>query len=615
MIQEMVANPTQTNQDERDKEPKSSFQENEKNMALVRKVQKLFHKAKQHREKYDQNWLDYYKFFRGRQWKDERPDYLHSEVINMVFQTIQGQIPIMTDKKPQISYSAQEPEDFEFAKILDELASSDWDRYNWSMDLYEILLDGHLYGASFGNMGYDPDGEDGLGKITFGSQDNFYFYPDPNAIDTNKKCEYICIAEPMDIDIVKRKWPKKGKHVKPDIGEDHEDKTNLDKRKLRSPTENIIDSEQDGTPSTHQRQRALVITAYMKDDQFIEEEITKEDGSKAFQQKLKYPKGRKVVISNDIILQDGEMDFDDSQFPYSRYVNYCLPREFWGISEVENLMAPQKIFNKMVSFALDVMTLMGNPIWVVDYSSGIDTDNLINRPGLIVEKNPGSEARREEGVHLQPYVLQMIDRMREWFDGISGANDITRGVRPEGVTAAAAIEQLQDAAQTRIRQKSRNLDAFLQNIGQMYLSRVFQFYTVPRIIKMTGDQNANKYFRFQINQERDEKGNAIGEPVATVTNIEIGEEGPIEEEEKTFNIKGRFDVKVDTGSALPFSKVERESRAYQLFDRGLIDREAVFDMIDLPNKEAISQRMAQMEQQMAQAQAMQAGQAGQQQAI
>ena len=312
-----------------------------------------------------------------------------------------------------------------------------------------------------------------------------------------------------------------------------------------------------------------------------------------YTKKLKYPKGRKIVIAANVILEDGENQYEDGEIPLSRCQNYMLPREFWGISEIEPLESPQKIFNKLVCFALDVMTLMGNPIWIVPQTSGIDTDNLFNRPGDILEPADAQSAqgiRRESGVQLQPFVLQLIDRMRNWFDSISGSQDVTRGVNPTGVTAMGAIEALQEAAQTRTRQKLRLLDCYLQTVGQQYASRVMQFYTVPRIFRLTNKQGLDRYFKFSVSTTEDETGNPIR--VARIQKYvdNAGQLAPSPEINE-YQLRGRLDVRATTGSDLPFAKSEKEQRLTKMFELGIIDAEEVLKGMDYPNADLVLSRM------------------------
>lgn len=371
-----------------------------------------------------------------------------------------------------------------------------------------------------------------------------------------------------------------------------------------------VEVETSGYTADSSRNEVLVKTYYIKDDETIEEEENDTEGNTKYVTKLKYPNGRKVIVINDMVVWDKAFENDDKDFPYQRLVNYINARKFWGISELEPLESPQRVFNKLVSYVLDVLFLMGNPIWIVDSTSDVDTQNLTNQPGLVVEKSPGSEVRRESGVQLQPYVLSVIDRVKEWFDSISGSQDITRGIAPGGVTAAAAISDLQNAAQTRIRLKIRNLEAYLQDLGQAYASRVLQYYTAPRVFRITGRAGAEKYFKMHITKKEDEKGNAYH--VANVQNFT--DSGLMSPEIKQYELKGKLDLRVTSGSSLPFSKAQNEQRLFSLFDRQIIDATEVLKGLDYPNYEAVLLRKQEADERQAQlqAQAQQQGNAAQQ---
>lgn len=592
-----------------EKKQTETYEPSPEERKLIKKVYKLLDKAKKHRAMYDKDWLDYYRMFRGRQWKESRPSYRHSEVVNLIFRSIQGTVPIQVDTRPRYDFIPQEPGDREVAEILSVVAEADWMKHNSGEELLEVVYDSNFYGTGISRTDGKP------GAITYASADPFYTYPAPEARNTNKRCPYLVYAEPRDVGWIKRQHKDKAKYIKPDLTDLSKVVKAEDDIRFRSPADRNMVMEGTTPPDSANKDMALYIECFigpeMCEDDFDEKEepvkdhngdpILDEAGAPKVEyvRMAKYPRGKKVTVCNNVLLAV-EPGYDDGEIPFERYPNYVMPREFWGMSEVEQLAGPQRVFNKLVSFVLDVLTLTGNPIWLIPSTSGIDPDTLTNRPGLNVEFDGDTPPTRQEGAQLQPFVLQMIDRMQEWFDSLSGNRDVTQGVNPSGVTAASAIASLQEAAYTRLRQKARNLDFYLQTAGQHYKSRVFQFYSVPQIVRLTAQDGAAKYFRMRI-EDTPRADGTTGKKLHVMPYSDDGKEDIAAARE--YEIRGDFDVRVATGSSLPFAKAEKEEKLKALFQLGIIDEEEVLKGSDYPNYQAVLQRVAEKKQAAAQAEA------------
>jgi len=576
---------------------------------ILRLVDNLYSKAKKYRKRYDARWIDWYKMYRGRQWKEVRPSYRSSEVLNLIFDTIESQVPILTDSRPKVEFMSTLPQQTELADILNKVLENDWEHNNWDLTLVEVLKDGKIYCSGLAYVGFNSKANMGLGSIEFESSDSFYEFPDPNARDVNgKRTKYWIEAIPTDIVELKKEYPDKAQFIAADIIDfSQADKADIYQVMFKSPTDSKLIIEGPSGYDTIAKNQALKITLYSKDDDFEEEEKIElnDDGTpkldennepkKKFIQKLKYPNGRKIVVAGGVLLDDGEFDFEDGLFPYAKYTNYILPREFWGMGEVEQLDNPQKSINKILAHILDTMALMSNPIWKVGSPANIDTDNLFNKPGLVVEADDVTQIVREPGVDLPPFVMALLDRYKQFFGSISGSTDLSKGVEPTDVTANSAIQSLQQAAQTRLRLQARNLEAFLVEFGKLYLSRVFQFYSVPRLIRVSGNPNAEKYFYFHVEklESQDENGNPITKRIA-----HINENG----QAKQIEIIADFDVRVSMTSGLPFVKDANEEKSFKLFELGVIDDEELLKNLDYPNYEMVLQRVNQKKQAMQQMQ-------------
>jgi len=466
---------------------------------IVKSIMKKFQKYKSYRSRYDMNWLHYYKMWRGDQWDGIRmPKYRRTEVVNMIWTAVQSSLPLQTDVRPKMEFLPEDPTDSAFADVLGKLSDADWQRYNWLVDLTEVVLDGYIYGTGWGNLDYDPDVDYGLGSAMFQSEDPFYMYPDPDARNVNCKDSLgLFKVEPVCTEKLKRQFPEHAVLIKPDV-EDviQSSKTELSNFKIRTNNtdRDMPDVSMFGGGSAKQ-EKTLLFKVYLKPEETEENEEESEDGETVTVTRKVYPFGRTLWIANGLLLKEEELPFAHGKFPYMRYQNYILPREFYGVSEVEQLASPQKVFNRLVNSALEILSLMGNPVWVTSTDSGVNPNHIVNRTGLVIEKTPGSEVTRMAGSDINPTALQMIDRMEQWFNNVAGTQDVTRGQTPGSVTAASAIEQLQEAARTRIRQKQRNLDAFVREMGQQYSAVVLEKYSKPRVFRVTDDEGSTKYFR------------------------------------------------------------------------------------------------------------------------
>ncbi len=566
--------------------------------ADVQLVNSFFDRAKKFRKKFDENWVEDYNFYRGRQWKEQRPSYRHSAVFNMVFRHIQGQVPVLTDAFPRFEFLPEGPEDQALADILSKVAESDWKRENWLHQVTETIFDSHFYGTGLTEVGFDPKAKEGIGSISIASSDPLYCFPDPDSKDVNIGGKFFIYAEPVSMEAIRSEYPDKGEQIKGDmIDPTSKRRAGREMVRYKSPTENKVTAEGDDYWDGGDGNSVLKITCYLRSDEIIE--APGKEGTEPVR-KLKYPKGCKMVVAGGILLEKEENPYEDGKFPWAKLVNYIDPRQFWGISEIEQIKEPQKLKNKVFSFALDVLTLMGNPIWIVDDAANVDTDNLTNQPGLVVEKSSGGTVTREEGVQLQPWVLNLLDRVSSEFDDIAGENSIGKSVGSAD-NSGYAIDLLQQAQQVRLRQKARNIDGYMQNLGQLYMARVFQFYSIPRVIRLTNNQESAKYFKFYVENREvptvDAKGNQTGveqKKFAVVRNWVTDEttgQGAYEAKVSEFEIRAMFDIQVNTGTALPFAKSEKQNKALQLFDRAIIDDEEVLSALDYPNKEKVLLRM------------------------
>jgi hypothetical protein len=318
---------------------------------------------------------------------------------------------------------------------------------------------------------------------------------------------------------LKKKFPDKSDRIKSDsYSQSVQEGKTIDKSAIQlvSP----IDKKSFNVPSPdmyHQdtRQTAEVWECWMQSEDIEQIEITEEQAQLVGVDPTgpvygkKYPNGRLITIlpSQKLLLQDIESPYKHARHPYVRFVDQQLPRSFWGEGEVKCLMPQQRIINKVLSNIIDYNNLMANPVWITEQGNSIDPDRLTNQIAAVLQVGAGKSGtiKRDIPPAAQAGSIELLQYLMRGAETISGSSEVTQGRRPVGITAAQAIESLQEAAQTRIRLKERNMNSSLTQMAYQVIQLIFQYYTVPRIIRLNpaAGEQWPRFFEFFVEHNSD----------------------------------------------------------------------------------------------------------------
>jgi hypothetical protein len=593
-------------------------QQSEDEKDLVKKLNEMVERAKKFRKRYDTEWHYNYEFVvGGKQWPIERPRWRFNEVVNITWATIMTEIAIQTDARPKIEFVSQEFGDEQFVETLREVNNRNWDKYCWSSMVQDMLFDAKIYHVAHAEITWDPELEHGLGDVSWTRLDPFYSYWDPRAEQINRprKARYFIYCAPVPTSELKLKYPDFKERLKADITDLTKQSnfstvqyarvyTNVDPYSpTRLPSSSNIDGQQyGGEPQT------LLTRIWMRDDALEELCEEKDDGEKEYVLKKKFPNGRYIEMANNIILWDNvpgirvEKEWIPFKmtdlFPIVKLCNYQYPGEYAGENEVTQMRGPQKIFNYIWSYIMDSFRMAANPRVIISNQSGIDPEELTNEPGLVVETNDMAGYRQEPGMPIAANSFELLSRAEGMIDKIQGLQDVSRGAEQAGVDSGIMLEGYIEASQTRPRMKNRSLDYMLQDAGQIMLCHYLQFYTAPRVFRITNKEGFPEQVEFYISE------NEQGQQMANIRKTsQVPGQAPQAQPMQQVPIKGVPDVRVVSGSALPFAKAQKNQSANQLFTSGAIDQQELLKAIDWPNRDEVIRRMEQKAQEAAQAQA------------
>lgn len=235
----------------------------------------------------------------------------------------------------------------------------------------------------------------------------------------------------------------------------------------------------------------------------------------------------KVVADRTYCIRYAKSELPLDEYPFVPFFDQEVPFERWGIGEIEPVMDLQDEENTTRNQRIDEKNLSINNMWVVAKTAGISYQNLKSKPGGIILANDINGIKPLEKQNITQDSVVEINLIKDDIRNTSGVNDFVRGEGTPGATATETVTKTQEANQ-RFAEKVNNLELSLKKIGEWDVALASAFMTREVQVRIMG--------KFGVEVQ------------------------PISKKD----IKGMYDIDIETGSSLPSNPDLRRQQLTQL---------------------------------------------------
>jgi hypothetical protein len=455
------------------------------------RYEELYRKAESHRQRYEPQWYLNLAYYQGNQWVGWDGNGIFQPVVpknrlrlvdNRIQPIVRTEVAKMTKSRPSFVAAPRTADDSDAraAKLSEFGLEYQWSYQRLTPKQRQALLWSRITGAGFWKICWDRGKGDEF-EVVLG-------------VDGEPLLDEY--GAPVRRDSVEGEVEVK----KLAVGDIHVE--------LKTPFEIYVDplATEDGLESARWViEKAVRSPSYLKErykvdiepdadaPQGITESRTASTGGREGVNVYEYwsrpspeePRGKHVVWVKGQTLLNEDNPYDD--LPYVMFRGIPVPGRFWPDSVVSQLISPQTELNKIISSIAENAQRIGNPAILKSRQANVEWTGAIGEEILFDDTMPNSVPQFLQVPEIPGYVRERIDRIETSMREISGQHEITHGQVPTGVTAASAINLLQEQDDTRLGPDITDMEHSITLAGRMILKLMARYYTDERTMRIAGE--------------------------------------------------------------------------------------------------------------------------------
>lgn len=406
------------------------------------------------------------RMYRGDHWHDvPQLDRNEPRPVTPILQsTVENVKAELMDRVPEAVILPESPADAEVARVIEAIIRQNHDADGYAKEYRKLVHDLLVDGYCVQEVGYDNALNGGLGGAFIRHVDARSILFDPLATDMQESRGVFKISLKTR-DYLESRFPKAAPFLTADA--------------FGTP-----DAVEDGVLHAD-RGNAMLFLEYWWREYDAETEQTHVHMAQIA--------GNQVLTDSRDVKPDGY--YEHGLYPFIVTPLFVRKGSCLGLGLVDMFETQQRYADKLDQIVLKNALMASHNKLLVTEASGFDVDDL---------RDWSKEVHRGESLGgvtwfstppLPAYVIGYIQSIRESIKQESGANDFSRGMSAGGVTAASAIEALQEMSNKRARMIARSLHESFRDAVRLEIEveREFNFFT-RRVVVTQDGQAAERTF-------------------------------------------------------------------------------------------------------------------------
>ncbi len=510
-------------------------------------------------------WPIYQEFFEGKHWQrmGKMPAWKSCPVDNRVFAICEGMTTFLTDNRAKAQFMPVETDDAALANKVQATWNLWCSQVGYDAQTPLAVLDSRKFGGGWLTLKRDKAAPLGQ-RLEMVHPDMVRVDPDCTAADylSGKGPSYLIYEYMAPFGDLKAQF------TEVDFDNDFDPKWMLNQG--TSFFDRVARAVGINSNATNHAVTVPVYELWIRDNATIvfEEELGE---SVVVKRKPKYKGGRRIIVSGGKLLVDEKNPYKHGGFPFIPILAYPETSKFYCAGDVQNIIGPQVTLNRYHQLTYDTTVKAGGGLLLVDPRAGLTADMITNDPFQIVEVT-GLDVNRALRFEKFPapsrHITEQISVLGKVIDDAAGMHDISRGTYTPGNKTAQEIAALTESDKTRVRKAARWLAWANEQIARQWLSNAAQWPGWEVFVRIAGDTDTEE----------------------TLVSM-AGDDLKSRDENGDLSSAMKFDVLIADSSTLPTYFQERKQMALDLFDRQVIDPEALLQMLEFPGWRAIVARM------------------------